>query len=64
MLELTAEDRCDRCGARALHKATKVGAKSELLFCDHHYREQRDGLIRNYWLIESDSLAEPVPASA
>lgn len=35
--ELTAEDRCDRCGARAMVRATlRTG---ELMFCGHHARE-------------------------
>lgn len=35
--ELTAEDRCDRCGARAVVRATfKSG---DLLFCGHHAKE-------------------------
>jgi hypothetical protein len=65
MLELTALDRCDACGARAHHKATKPGLVGmELLFCNHHYREQRDVLLNEYWLIESDVLqSEPVPAT-
>ncbi len=32
---LTAEDRCDRCGAQALVRV--VLPKGELLFCRHHY---------------------------
>jgi hypothetical protein len=65
MLTLTALDRCDRCGARAYHKATKAGEPSELLFCKHHHREHRDGLLNSYWLIESDeSPVEPQPVAA
>lgn len=52
MREFLASERCDRCGARAKHAATKPGC-SELLFCDHHYRDSRDALLDNYWLIES-----------
>lgn len=34
---LTADDRCDRCGARAQQRVQlKTG---ELLFCGHHYTE-------------------------
>lgn len=53
MREFLAVDRCDRCGAQAKHSATKPG-HHELLFCDHHYREQRDALLSQYWLIESN----------
>ncbi|SNS44911.1 hypothetical protein SAMN06309944_0293 [Micrococcales bacterium KH10] len=39
-VELTASDRCDRCGARAYVRVTlPVG---ELLFCGHHAREHSD----------------------
>ena len=39
---LTAADRCDRCGAAALHRVEFVA--SELLFCGHHYRQHEDRL--------------------
>jgi hypothetical protein len=35
--ELTAADRCDRCGAAAQVRAILKGG--ELLFCGHHARE-------------------------
>jgi hypothetical protein len=34
--DLTAADRCDRCGAQAFYRA--VLANGELLFCAHHGR--------------------------
>lgn len=34
---LTANDRCDRCGAQAYVKI--VGSTGELLFCSHHYNK-------------------------
>lgn len=65
MLNLTALDRCDRCGAQAYHVATKPGAKSELLFCNHHEREFRNALLERYWLVRSDlSPEQPTPAVA
>lgn len=64
MLDLTAQDRCDRCGARAVHVARKKGF-SELLFCGHHHREFEDALLNQGWGIYSDeSPAEPVPVAA
>lgn len=42
MTELTAADRCDRCGAQAYHRFTF--AAGELLLCNHHEREHRDHL--------------------
>lgn len=35
---LTANDRCDRCGAQAFIRVIMPGG-SELLFCAHHGRE-------------------------
>lgn len=40
---LTAEDRCDRCGAQAYIRVELSGG-SELLFCAHHGREHADKL--------------------
>ncbi|WP_027927345.1 DUF7455 domain-containing protein [Amycolatopsis benzoatilytica] len=36
--ELTALDRCDRCGAAAQVRAV-LSSGGELLFCGHHARE-------------------------
>jgi hypothetical protein len=41
---LTAEDRCDRCGAQAKVRADL--AQGELLFCAHHAREHADRLAQ------------------
>lgn len=35
--KLTAQDRCDRCSARAMVRAKFLNG--ELLFCGHHARE-------------------------
>jgi len=43
--ELTALDRCDRCGSQAWVKAT--GVNGELLFCGHHYNKVESGI--NEW---------------
>lgn len=40
---LTAEDRCDRCGAQAYIRVELSGG-GELLFCAHHGREHADKL--------------------
>ena len=40
--DLTAMDRCDRCGAQAFYRA--VLTNGELLFCAHHGREYGDKL--------------------
>ncbi|MGH3448277.1 MAG: DUF7455 domain-containing protein [Nocardioidaceae bacterium] len=41
--ELTAADRCDRCGAAAQVRAL-LPSGGELLFCGHHAREHSDRL--------------------
>ena len=40
---LTAEDRCDRCGAQA-YLRVELQAGGELLFCAHHAREHGEAL--------------------
>lgn len=40
---LTAEDRCDRCGAQA-YLRVELTSGGELLFCAHHAREHGDKL--------------------
>jgi len=35
---LTAQDRCDRCGAQAYVRAVLTNG-GELIFCSHHHRE-------------------------
>lgn len=40
---LTALDRCDKCGAAAMVRATLLNG--ELLFCGHHGREVKDKLV-------------------
>jgi hypothetical protein len=41
--ELTAADRCDRCGAAARFRAV-LPSGGELLFCGHHAREHESRL--------------------
>lgn len=62
--ELTAADRCDRCGAQAYIRARLVSG-GELLFCAHHGREHLPALQGKAIDIhdESDRLNE-VPATA
>lgn len=40
---LSAADRCDRCGAQAVARAT-LASGSQLLFCAHHLRKHEAGL--------------------
>lgn len=41
--DLTAADRCDRCGAQA-YLRVRLMSGGELLFCAHHARAHQDKL--------------------
>jgi len=41
---MTGLDRCDRCGAQAVVRATLESG--DLLFCGHHARQYGDALAR------------------
>jgi hypothetical protein len=62
--ELTAADRCDRCGAQAYVRAT-LDSGFDLLFCAHHFHENESRLreVAVSILDESNRLAS-VPATA
>ncbi len=62
--ELTAADRCDRCGAQAYVRAT-LDSGLDLLFCAHHFHENEARLRQIAVMIhdESNRLAA-VPATA
>ena len=53
---LTALDRCDRCGAQALVRATL--AHGDLLFCGHHAKAYEDKLRATAvdWVDETAAL--------
>ena len=55
---LTANDRCDRCGARAYFRVTVRVDRSDLHFCAHHGREAEPKLrpICADWVDETDAL--------
>ena len=54
LIEFTAQDRCDRCGAQAHHSARQDGF-SDLLFCTHHVQKHVDVLLDTGWAIISDA---------
>lgn len=61
---LTAEDRCDRCGAQAYIRV-ELNSGGELLFCAHHGREHADKLRSVAVTIHDESeRLEETPASA
>jgi ribosomal protein L40E len=45
---LMAAETCDRCGARATHRAEGPEG-CRLTFCEHHTKEQRPGLEARGW---------------
>jgi hypothetical protein len=65
--ELTALDRCDRCGAQAYVRAVLGSSGGELLFCAHHARAVEVNLkpLTSEWqdetgrLHEKESVADP-----
>lgn len=62
---LTAEDRCDRCGAQA-YLRVELASGGELLFCGHHAREHGDALkaIAIHVQDETDKLTDkPAPVA-
>lgn len=51
--ELTGNDRCDRCSARAGVRAIK--GEMELLFCGNHGRKNVASLISSGWKIDDQT---------
>lgn len=49
------DDRCDRCGAEASHRAIKLNGKKllEVLLCGHHFRSNSYKLGLDGWLIQN-----------
>lgn len=64
---LTAQDRCDRCGAQAyvrtVHEDQQRGYLT-LLWCAHHWRQHQEVLWSNVVRDETDRLKEPEPSPA
>jgi hypothetical protein len=58
--ELTALDRCDRCGAQAYVRAVLQSSGGELLFCGHHARAVEANLkpLTSEWQDETQRLRE------
>lgn len=50
------DDRCDRCGAAASHRAIKTIDKEllEILLCGHHFRANSYKLGLDEWLIQNE----------
>ena len=56
---LTADDRCDRCGAQA-YVRVELTAGAELLFCAHHGRKYEEKLrsVATSWHDETARLVD------
>ncbi|MFZ2624247.1 MAG: hypothetical protein WAX29_03270 [Propionibacterium sp.] len=52
--QLTAADRCDRCGARA-HLKVLLANGGELLFCAHHARAHAEKIKQVAVRLEGDT---------
>ncbi len=61
--ELTAADRCDRCGAQAYVRA-RLHAGGELLFCAHHGREHLPKLREHADIVDETERPHETPATA
>lgn len=61
--QLTAADRCDRCGAQAYVRAT-MGSGFDLLLCAHHFHENEDGLRKIGASIQDESQRLAVAPTA
>ncbi|MFC3298944.1 hypothetical protein FJV46_11915 [Arthrobacter agilis] len=64
--ELTALDRCDRCGAQAYVRAVLQSSGGELLFCGHHARAVEANLkpLTSEWQDETQRLHEKPAVAA
>jgi ribosomal protein S14 len=56
VIEFTAADRCDRCGAQAMVLAKSEDTGSELQFCAHCVRENKDHLRDDGWFFVADGV--------
>ncbi len=61
--EMTAADRCDRCGAQAYIRA-RLESGGELLFCAHHGREHLPALMgKAVDIVDETDRLTPTPAA-
>ncbi len=63
-IPLTAEDRCDRCGAQA-YLRVELASGFDLLFCAHHAREHGEKLkeVATTVVDETHKLTEKRPVN-
>lgn len=61
-LDLTSADRCDLCGSQAWVRGWINTNKSDLLWCGHHWRDQKEAFAGQggIWLDQTDRInAQP-----
>lgn len=61
---LTAEDRCDRCGARASIAFNPKGSTTRLLFCGHHtiaFKETLKTSAVTIWDVRGEVVHDKAP---
>lgn len=60
VVSLSAQDRCDRCGAQAYTIASRADVPSDLLFCKHHTRDVEPALLEQGWTVVESTLIDEV----
>lgn len=50
-VHLTAQDRCDACGAQAMYRVKSAITLGELDMCGHHWNENASDLTFKGWVI-------------
>lgn len=61
---LTAQDRCDRCGARAAIAFNPKNTETQLLFCSHHtiqFKETLKTSAQVIWDARGEVVHEKLP---
>jgi hypothetical protein len=64
VIDFSASDRCDRCGAQAYLYASKEDGFS-LLLCGHHAKDHHDRLLDEGWtvVVDTEGYQSLVPGS-
>lgn len=63
-MELTAQDRCDSCSARAEFRVAIVGTSNMLDYCVHHWTRHRAAMLAQGWtvVIGKNPAPEGIPS--
>jgi hypothetical protein len=63
---LTALDRCDRCGARAVLAFNVKGSETPLMMCGHHAFKNKDGIRKaaeHVWDARGELIVDRIPVN-